>query len=51
MNVEKLKLRLNELEEQMKQLLANYNACEGAKQEILIWLSECSNESLPESQL
>lgn len=40
MNREFLEKRLEEIENTMKQLLANYNAMEGAKQEVLNWLKK-----------
>ena len=40
MNKELLEQRLDEIEKALQQLLANYNAMEGAKQECLVWLKK-----------
>jgi hypothetical protein len=49
MNLEKLKERLQEIEVAMLQARANFNALEGAKQELLHWvgkLEEDNNKNL-----
>lgn len=40
MIIEKLTGRIAELEQSMQQLMANYNACLGAKQECESWLKK-----------
>lgn len=41
---EKLQARLREIEGVMKQALANYNALEGARQEVTLWLEQLAKD-------
>ncbi len=43
--LEKLKERLNEIENAMLQARANFNALEGAKQELLYWVGQLEEEN------
>lgn len=44
MNLEKLTERLKQVEDAMLQARANFNALEGAKQELLFWVGKLEDE-------
>lgn len=46
MKLEDLKERLRLIEEQMLQTRANYNALEGAKQELLYWVGKVESDNI-----
>lgn len=51
MNKEELKKRLELIEAQIKQTMANYNMLAGGKEEILYWLAELEKPIEVESQI
>ena len=46
MTKELLEARLKEIEQALQQILANYNALEGAKQECIAWLKKLEDGEL-----